>query len=151
MQAADDAATISALSAEIRRKVVLVIEDTPLNMKLFRAIIESQGHSVLEATSGPQGLELARRHHPDLIVTDIQLPDMSGFEVARRIKDDPGTQHIRVLATSAFAQFNDPDKIRDSGVDAYMAKPIAIAAFVELINAMLAGAPSPTLDGRSAA
>src|SRR5713101_8740228 len=84
-------------------KQVLVIEDNLLNLKLLGAIITAQGYKVLEATTGLLGLELAREHHPAVIVTDIRLPDISGLEVSRLLKAAVYTAHIAVIGTSAHA------------------------------------------------
>jgi two-component system cell cycle response regulator DivK len=113
---------------------VLIVEDNPLNMKLFSAMISAQGYTVLEAGDGPQGLDIAQRQHPDLIIMDIQLPGMSGMEVTRLLKADEATAHIPIIATTAFAVRGDEERIRASGCDAYMAKPIAISQFLELIE-----------------
>ena len=122
------------------RKCVLIVEDNPLNMKLFSAMISAQGYDVLEANDGIAGLELAQTLRPDLIVMDLQLPGMSGLDVTLTLKADAETQYIPIIATTAFAQFGDEDKIRASGCDAYMAKPIAINEFLALIDRLIARA-----------
>jgi len=124
-----------------RRKCVLIVEDNPLNMKLFGAMIAAQGHDVLRAIDGSEGLEIARRLHPDLIVMDIQLPSMSGLEITRTLKADPITRDIAIIATTAFALRGDEEKILASGCDAYMAKPIAISPFLSLIDSLLTAPP----------
>ena len=123
------------------RKRVLVVEDNPLNMKLFSAMIAAEGYEVLEATSGRDGLEMAQRQHPDLIIMDIQLPGMSGIEVAQRLKADTATHGIPIIATTAFATRGEEETIMRSGCDAYMAKPIAISQFLELIESFMAPLP----------
>src|SRR5436305_7440 len=87
----------SGKEATDRRDGILVIEDNPLNMKLFRDLLRAQGYQVLEATDGLAGLELARAEFPDLILLDIHLPDVSGLEVAIRLKADPQTRDIPIL------------------------------------------------------
>jgi two-component system, cell cycle response regulator DivK len=122
------------------RKRVLVVEDNPLNMRLFSAMIAAEGYEVLEADSGQRGLDLAQQEHPDLIIMDIQLPGLSGLDVIQSLKGDSATQGIPIIATTAFATRGDEETIMASGCDAYMAKPIAISQFLELIEVFLAPA-----------
>jgi len=122
------------------RKRVLVVEDNPLNMKLFSAMIAAEGYEVLEAKSGQDGLVMAQRQHPDLIIMDIQLPGMSGLEVTQSLKGDAATHDIPIIATTAFATRGDEEIIMASGCDAYMAKPIAISQFLELIESVMSSA-----------
>jgi two-component system cell cycle response regulator DivK len=107
-------------------------------MKLFSAMIASQGYDVLQATDGRQGLAMAQQQHPDLIIMDVQLPGMSGLDVAHSLKADDSTRDIQIIATTAYALSGDEVKIRDSGCDGYMAKPIAITEFLELIDSLMA-------------
>ena len=123
-----------------RKRVVLVVEDTPLNMKLFAALIESQGYEVLEAVAGMQGVALAREHHPDLIVMDIQLPDISGYEAIRILKAEDETSAIPIIVTTAFNRFADAELLKQSNCDGFLAKPVALAPFFELINSLIAPA-----------
>ena len=115
-------------------KWVLIIEDNPLNMKLFSAIIAAQGYHVLHATDGSQGLDLAHQEHPDLIIIDVQLPDMSGLDLTRRLKADNDTRDIPIIVTTAHGLSDGDEEVRASGCDGFMAKPIAIAEFVNLIE-----------------
>jgi two-component system, cell cycle response regulator DivK len=117
-------------------KQVLVIEDNLLNMKLIGAIIAAQGYKVLEATTGLLGLELARRHHPALIIIDIQLPDISGLEVSRVLRADVDTADIAVLGTSAHAAADDGDT-QEASFDAFMPKPIMISDFIQVLRALV--------------
>lgn len=127
------------------RKCVLIVEDNPLNMKLFAAMIAAQGHRVLQASDGSRGLDLAHRQHPDLIIMDIQLPGgISGLEVTTNLKADDTTRDIPIIATTAFALGDDEEKIRASGCDGYMAKPIAISQFLEMVEAFIVRRPAPT-------
>jgi two-component system, cell cycle response regulator DivK len=123
------------------RKCILIVEDNPLNMKLFSAMIAAQGYDVLQAMDGANGLDLAQRQHPDLIIMDIQLPSMSGLDVTRNLKADEATRNIPIIATTAFAMRGDEEMILASGCDAYMAKPIAISQFLELIETYMLNAP----------
>jgi two-component system, cell cycle response regulator DivK len=110
-------------------------------MKLFSAMIVAQGYEVLQASDGSAALDLARQRHPDLIIMDVQLPDMSGLDVAHNLKVDDDTREIPIIATTAYALRGDEETIRASGCDGYMAKPIAIAEFLELIESFMTPAP----------
>jgi len=96
---------------------------------------------VLQAIDGAHGLDLAQQRHPDLIIMDIQLPSMSGLDVTRNLKADDATRDIPIIATTAFALRGDEEKILASGCDGYMAKPIAISQFLELIETFMLKAP----------
>jgi two-component system, cell cycle response regulator DivK len=121
------------------RKRVLIVEDNPLNMKLFAAMIASQGYQVLQASEGARALVVAHEQHPDLIVMDLQLPGMSGMEVAHSLKSDADTRDIPIIATSAYTRKDEVEKVRAGGVDGFMAKPIAISEFLDMIEAFMAG------------
>ena len=123
------------------RKRILIIEDNPLNMKLFSAMVGSQGYDVLQAGDGRAALDLARRHHPNLIIMDLQLPDMSGLDVTRMLKADDDTRDIAIIATTAYALRGDEEKIHASGCDGYMAKPIAVSNLLDLIDALITRSP----------
>jgi two-component system, cell cycle response regulator DivK len=124
-------------------KCVLIVEDNALNMKLFSAMIRAQGYEVLQAEDGSHALDLAHRRHPDLIIMDLQLPDMSGLDVTHSLKATDDTHEIPIIATSAYTQNGDEASIRDSGCDGYMAKPIAISEFLELVEALMMRACVP--------
>ena len=121
-------------------KCILIVEDNPLNMKLFSAMVAAQGYGVLQAGDGLFGLELARREHPDLIIMDVDLPGISGLEATRLLKADPGTCDIPIIITTAYEY---DDEIRASGCDGYMSKPISVADFVALIDSLMAENPQP--------
>ena len=126
------------------RKCVLIVEDNALNMKLFSAMVSSQGYEVLQAEDGSRALDMARGRHPDLIIMDLQLPDISGLEVARLLKAAGDTTEIPIIATTAYAMRTNEATIRASGCDGFMAKPIAISEFLELVEAlMMRGACAP--------
>ena len=120
------------------RRCVLIVEDNPLNLKLFSAMIASQGYDVLQAVDGHQGLAMAQQHQPDLVIMDVQLPGMSGLEVAQSLKADDNTRGIQIIATTAFELTDAEAKIVESGCDAYMAKPIAISEFLKLVESLVA-------------
>ncbi len=119
-------------------KTVLIVEDNELNMKLFNDLLEANGNATLRTKSGVEAIALAREHHPDLILMDIQLPEVSGLEVTRWIKDDEKLRDIPVIAITAFAMKGDEEKIRQGGCEAYLSKPISVAKFLETVNSFLA-------------
>src|SRR5579885_103762 len=133
-------------------KSVLIVEDNPLNMKLFSAMVAAEGYRVLQAQDGRSGLDMAQRLRPDLIIMDIQLPGVSGLDVTRTLKADDSTRSIPIIATSAFALRGDTDTIMAAGCDGFMAKPIAITAFLDLIETLIATSDeqrSPAPDPRA--
>ena len=115
-------------------KRVLIVEDNELNMKLFNDLLEANGYGTIQTRSGVEAVELTRTHRPDLILMDIQLPEVSGLEVIRRIKDDEALKHIPVIAITAFAMKGDEEKIRQSGCEAYLSKPISVVKFLETVR-----------------
>jgi two-component system, cell cycle response regulator DivK len=116
------------------RPLVLIVEDNELNMKLFRDVLDAHGYKTLETRSGVDALSLARDYRPDLILMDIQLPEVSGLEVTKWIKDDDTLRDIPVIAVTAFAMKGDEQRIRDGGCEAYISKPISIVSFIETIR-----------------
>ena len=118
-------------------QTILIVEDNELNMKLFRDLLEAQGYNVLQTRDGMQALDLARAERPDLIVMDIQLPQVSGLEVTKWIKADDDLKHIPVVAVTAFAMKGDEEKIREGGCEAYGAKPISVNDFLATIRKFL--------------
>lgn len=119
------------------KKTVLIVEDNELNMKLFNDLLEANGNATLRTRSGVEAVSLARDHRPDLILMDIQLPEVSGLEVTRWLKEDRDLKHIPVIAITAFAMKGDEEKIRQGGCEAYLSKPISVAKFLETVNAFL--------------
>src|SRR3989304_3675146 len=112
-------------------KTVLIVEDNDLNMKLFHDLLEAHGYNTIETKDGREALKLAREHRPDLILLDIQLPEGSGLEVTKWIKEDASLKKFPVIAVPAFAMKGDEEKIREGGCEAYLAKPISVANFLE--------------------
>src|SRR5690606_24846489 len=104
-------------------KRVLVVEDNPANMTLVTTILRRFGYEVLQAGDAPEGLAQAREEHPDLVLMDMQLPGMDGLEATRRLKADPETRDIPVVALTAQAMKGDEERIREAGCDGYLAKP----------------------------
>lgn len=120
-----------------RRQKVLIVEDNELNMKLFNDLLMAHGYDTLQTKDGAEVLALARRHRPDLILMDIQLPEISGLEVTRWIKEDEELKLIPVIAVTAFAMKGDREKMRDGGCEDYIAKPISIASFLQTVERFL--------------
>ena len=118
-------------------KTVLIVEDNELNMKLFRDLLEAHNFKTLETNDGNSVLDIAREHKPDLILMDIQLPEISGLDVTRLLKDDDDLQSIPVIAVTAFAMKGDEEKIREGGCEDYLSKPISITEFLNVIQKYL--------------
>jgi two-component system cell cycle response regulator DivK len=118
-------------------KRVLIVEDNELNMKLFHDLLEAHGYSTLQTKDGMEALRIARRERPDLILMDIQLPEVSGLEVTKWIKEDDDLRSIPVIAVTAFAMKGDEEKIREGGCEDYIAKPISVARFLETVQRYL--------------
>jgi two-component system cell cycle response regulator DivK len=106
-------------------------------MKLFHDLLEAHGYQILQTKNGRDALRLAREHHPDLILMDIQLPEISGLEVTKLIKADDSLCQIPVVAVTAFAMKGDEEKIREGGCEAYIAKPISVAHFIATVERFL--------------
>ncbi len=119
-------------------KTVLIVEDNELNMKLFHDLLDAHGYGTLQTRDGMEALDLAREHRPDLILMDIQLPEVSGLEVTKWIKEDDELRAIPVIAVTAFAMKGDEEKIREGGCEAYIAKPISVGHFLETVRQFLA-------------
>jgi len=115
-------------------KTVLIVEDNELNMKLFSDLLGAHGYATIQTRDGMQALELAREHRPDLILMDIQLPEVSGLEVTKWLKEDAELKSIPVVAVTAFAMKGDEEKIRDGGCESYIAKPISVADFIATVK-----------------
>ena len=124
-------------SAKESAKTVLVVEDNELNMKLFHDLLEAHGYNILQTKDGMEALRIAREHKPDLILMDIQLPEVSGLEVTKWIKEDEDLKSIPVIAVTAFAMKGDEEKIREGGCEAYIAKPISVTNFLETVRKFL--------------
>jgi len=114
-------------------KRILVVEDNELNMKLLNDVLEAHGYDVLSTGRGEVAVEWAREYHPDLILMDLQLPDLSGLEATQLLKADAKTRDIPVIAVTAFAMAGDERKALAHGCDAYVAKPIVLREFLNLI------------------
>ena len=119
---------------DAKTKTVLIVEDNELNMKLFHDLLEAHGYNTIETRNGIEALDLARKHKPDLILMDIQLPEVSGLEVTKWLKEDDDLKSIPVVAVTAFAMKGDEERIRAGGCEAYLSKPISVAKFIETVR-----------------
>ncbi|GAB5505715.1 MAG: hypothetical protein Rhirs2KO_08780 [Rhizobiaceae bacterium] len=129
-----------AMSGAGMAKKVMIVEDNELNMKLFRDLIEASGYETVHTRNGLEALDLARLHTPDLILMDIQLPEVSGLEVTKWLKEDDDLHTIPVIAVTAFAMKGDEERIRQGGCEAYISKPISVPRFIETIKSYLGDA-----------
>jgi len=118
-------------------KVIMVVEDDPSNMKLFKDILQISGYKTLEADNNQKGVNLARENIPDLILMDIQLPVMDGLEAAKKLKADPATRNIPVIALTAYAMKGDEDNFGKAGFDGYIAKPLDVKEFLKVVEEYL--------------
>ena len=118
-------------------KKILIVEDNDLNLKLFRDLLEANGYETYETKEGIEAISLTRNVMPDLIIMDIQLPEISGLDITKKIKADGQISHIPVVAVTAFAMKDDEEKIMAAGCEAYLSKPIAIDDFLRTIRRFL--------------
>lgn len=113
---------------------VLIVEDNQKNMKLFRDVLLAKGYRTLEATTGGEGVELATEHAPDLVLMDIQLPDLDGVQSLRRLRADERTAGIPVLALTAQAMQGDRERFLAAGFDGYLSKPVDVRELIETVR-----------------
>jgi len=106
--------------------LILIIEDEQMNLTLVRDLLKVSGYSTIEATNGEEGVELARTEKPDLILMDIQMPEMDGLEATRILKTDASTSNIPIVALTSYAMKGDKEKVLNTGCDGYLAKPFNI-------------------------
>lgn len=119
------------------KKRILIVEDNDLNLKLFRDLLSAHGYETIETKEGMEAITLARSEKPDLILMDIQLPEISGLDVTRRLKSDDGLRNIPIVAVTAFAMKDDEEKILEAGCEAYISKPISIISFLNTVRRFL--------------
>ncbi len=119
------------------KKTVLVVEDNELNMRLFCDLLDAFGFATLQCRDGAKAVELTRQHKPDLIVMDIQLPEVSGLDITRWIKDDESIRHIPILAVTAFAMRADEARVREAGCEGYLSKPIQMRSFLSTVEELV--------------
>ncbi len=118
-------------------KTVLIVEDNALNMKLMRDLLQASGYETLQSDNGKHAFDLVRENKPDLVLMDIQLPDVSGLDVTRWLKEDDTLKHIPIIAVTALAFRGDEERVLEAGCDAYISKPISIAEFLEQVKSIL--------------
>ncbi len=118
-------------------KTILIVEDNELNMKLFHDLLDANGYNTVQTRNGLDAIDLARTHMPDLILMDIQLPEVSGLEVTKMLKDDDQLRDIPVVAVTAFAMKGDEERIREGGCEGYISKPISVTHFLETISHLI--------------
>jgi two-component system, cell cycle response regulator DivK len=116
------------------QRSVLIVEDNELNMKLFHDLLAAHGYRTIQTRNGFDALDLARKHRPDLILMDIQLPEVSGLEVTKWIKEDDDLRMIPIIAVTAFAMKGDEERIRSGGCEAYISKPISVMSFLDTVR-----------------
>lgn len=118
-------------------KRILMVEDEPKNMKLLRDLLQKFGYETVEATDGEQGVELTREIKPDLILMDIMMPKLDGFEATRILKADISTKNIPVVALTAFAMSGDKERALEAGCDGYITKPVDVNVLLETVEQFL--------------
>ena len=118
-------------------KTILIVEDNIKNLRLVNDIMESQGYQTLQASGGYEGIELARQKKPDLIIMDIQMPDIDGIQVTRMLKHERETSAIPIIALTAMAMKGDREKIIEAGCDGYLQKPIRFDALIDIVKQWL--------------
>ncbi len=118
---------------------ILVVEDNALNIKLFCDLLAAHGHEPEGVLDSREALEAARAFKPDLVITDIQLPHVSGFELMELIRNDKDLHDVPIMAVTAYAGVGDDERIRAAGAQAYVAKPISVVRFAETVEDLLAG------------
>jgi len=122
-------------------KRILIVDDNKIDVRLLKDILETRGYDTLQTDDGLEAIDLALANRPDLILMDIQLPDISGLEVTRRLRGDERYRRIPIIAVTAFAMAWHEREALDSGCDAYISKPIAIPGFLRTIEAFLSRFP----------
>jgi two-component system cell cycle response regulator DivK len=116
---------------------ILVVEDDPDNRRIVVKVLSVDGYATLEAADGESAVALARREHPDAIIMDLAMPGVDGWEAARRLKADPATADIPIVALTAFALRGDEDRAREAGCDAYLSKPCRPQAIRDVVGRLL--------------
>lgn len=124
---------------------ILVVEDNPLNLKLVRDVLTAFGYEVVEAQSGEEGVALAGTCSPDLVLMDLQLPGIDGYEALRLLRQDPGFGDVPVVAVTAFAMTTDRERTSREGFDGYLGKPISVRELPDQVRGFLRRGRS---DGR---
>ena len=126
---------------QTQKKSVLVVEDNELNMRLFCDLLDAFGYQAHMCRDGVKAIDIAREQNPDLIIMDIQLPEVSGLDITKWLKDDPDLAHIPVLAVTAFAMRADEQRVREAGCEGYLSKPIQMTSFLRAVEELVGGQP----------
>ena len=121
------------------KEKILIVEDNPLHTKLIEMTLKSKNYTLLKATDGEKALDIARRERPDLIIMDLNLPGMTGFEVTKKLRENPAFSHTPIIAITAYAMARDREKVIESGCDAYLSKPIDTRELPGVIVELLSG------------
>jgi len=128
---------------------ILVVEDNALNIKLFCDLLRAHGHEAEPVTDSREALDAARRFAPDLVITDIQLPHVSGIELIQMLRADESLQAVPIMAVTAYAAQGDDERIRAAGASAYVSKPISVARFAETVEQLLEGGAPAEVQNES--
>jgi len=121
------------------KRTILIVEDNPMNLKLARDVLEAKGYRVVVAENGEDGVALAAAERPDLVLMDIQLPGIDGVEALRRLREDPATSRILVVAFTASVMAGERSRVTAAGFDAFVSKPIDLKPFLATIAKLLEG------------
>ena len=118
-------------------KTVMIVEDDAANMRLFHDLVETAGYATVQVSDGAEALAAVSKQRPDLVIMDIKLPNVSGLEVTKALKQDEDLRAIPVIAVTAFAMKNDEERIRRGGCDEYLSKPISTLQLLEMVKQYL--------------
>lgn len=118
-------------------KKILIVEDIPMNRRLIGDILKYHGYENYEAADGEEGIRMAKKHMPDLIIMDLQMPVRNGYEAIRILRSDPETKHIKIIAVTSFAMAGDREKAMETGADDYISKPINTRELPERVKKLL--------------
>ncbi|PYM44729.1 MAG: response regulator [Candidatus Rokuibacteriota bacterium] len=118
-------------------ELILIVEDNEKNRRLVRDVLQFKGYETIETETGEEGVELARSRQPALVLMDIQLPGIDGITALKRLREDPTTRAMRVMAVTASAMTQDRQNILDAGFDGYQSKPINVKSFLEAVETLL--------------
>lgn len=119
------------------KKKILIVEDHPIHMKLIEMTLRNKNYILLKAMDGMEALDIAQKEHPDLILMDIRLPKMSGFEVAKKLRENPELNHTPIIALTAHAMAGDRESVIKSGCNTYLTKPIDTRSLTQMIAEIL--------------
>jgi two-component system cell cycle response regulator DivK len=140
---------MSALwSKGVKLAKILIVEDNALNVKLFCDLLAAHGHEPQAVTDSRQALDAAHEFCPDLVITDIQLPHVTGFELIRMMREDDRLSEVPIMAVTAYSARGDEERIRAAGAQAYVSKPISVMRFAETVDQLLqTGGDGSVSDG----